>query len=83
MMCEVVLALLVTYSDGHVEKVQRQGARLENVKQAQDAVAQLKANPDFQAEMIKEGIANVELDVKKMPKPFDCSQDPEKAPAGK
>jgi hypothetical protein len=83
MLCDVVLALIVTYSDGHVEKLQRQGAPISAVQQAQDQVAKLKASPEFQAEMIKEGVANVELEVKKMPKPFDCSQDPEKAPEGK
>jgi hypothetical protein len=82
MLCDVVLALLVTFNDGHSERVQRQGAKLEQVKEAQKQLDAALSNPDFQAELKKEGIKSVSLDVKKMPKPFDCSKDPEK-PAGK
>lgn len=77
MLCDVVLALLVTFDDGHTQKLQRQGAAQAQVQLAKDQVATMQKDPKFQAALKKQGIKSVELEVKQMPKPFDCSQDPE------
>ena len=83
MMCDVVLALLITFNDGTVQKVQRQGAPLSAVVEAEKQVSAMQNDPAFQAQIKEQGIKSVTLEVKKMPKPFPCEKDPEAKPEGK
>lgn len=82
MLCDVVLALVVTFTDGSKQTVQRQGATQAQAKGAQEELAKAKKDPAFTAQMISQGVQDVEIAVKNFP-PFDCTKDPEAKPEGK
>ena len=83
MLCDVVLALVVTFSDGSKQVVQRHGAPISAVKGEQDELAKVMKDPANAAQLIKNNISNMELEVRKQPKPFPCDVDPEAKPEGK
>ena len=83
MLCDVVLALVVVFTDGHSQRVQRQGAPQSAVQGAKDQVAAMQKDPKFLAQIKAQGIKSVTLEVKQMPKPFECEQDPEATPESK